>query len=167
MQTDVSYSDEIDDYELASIIDNYSSSDYDIVGYKTFFINGITPGKPITFNIDAAGAGYRSGSLDMQSIKPVEALMFLFKIGINRLLKDDLSDFIRSPNGFGGIFDHVKKLDDSSGGEIIIKPKFNFLAGRFVAKQRFWGMKDTCIITDYQPNIDNPEQGGTFTLGGL
>ena len=94
-------------------------------------------------------------------------MFFLFQTGINEHLWESLPDFLSSPEGFGKIFRYGAKTATSTGGELIIKPKFDMFAGRFVAVNSFSGMRDTCIITDYVPNTGDPKQGGTFTLGGF
>ena len=167
VQTNVIYSDNISDYDVVDQVDNFTGSDDNITGHKIFFINGFTPGENITFNIDAASAGYGGSKIEMQLIKPFELLFFLFQTGINNMLWDTLPVFLSGPEGFSKIFTYGGKTATASGGDLIVKPKFDLFAGRFVATNSFSGISDTCIITDYQPNTQDPKQGGNFTLGGF
>ncbi|NES64183.1 MAG: hypothetical protein F6K24_02405 [Okeania sp. SIO2D1] len=167
VQSDKSYSQEISDYDIAQMVDNFTYSDDGVFGYKVFFINSFTPGEAITFNIDASSAGYGGSKVEMQLIKPLEMLSLLFHIGISNSLWYDLPDFVRGYSGLSTVFTYGGKTESASGGELKVKPRFDLLAGRFVARNSFSESSDTCIITDYQPNVDNPEQGGTFTLGGF
>ncbi|NEN90810.1 MAG: hypothetical protein F6K48_18585 [Okeania sp. SIO3H1] len=79
-----------------------------------------------------------------------------------------MTTFLLSGQGeLGNCFTYAGKTDSASGGSLEVIPYFNLLIGRFVATNIFSATGDTCVITDYQPNIENPEQGGTFTLGGF
>ncbi|MDJ0553509.1 MAG: hypothetical protein QNJ68_03535 [Microcoleaceae cyanobacterium MO_207.B10] len=59
------------------------------------------------------------------------------------------------------------KTATAAGGSLTIKPYFDSMVGRFIAKNNLTGSSDTCIITGYQPNLQDLKQGGTFTLGGF
>lgn len=167
VDTNVNYSHNISDYDVETVINNFTQSDDYISGHKAFIINGFTPGEEITFNIDAASAGYGGSKIEMQLIKPFDLMFFLFQTGINNYLWEALPDFINSGEGMGKIFKYGGKTSAATGGELIVKPKFDMFAGRFVAVNSFSNTSDTCIITDYQPNTNDPKQGGTFTLGGF
>ncbi len=92
----------------------------------------------------------------MQLIKPFELMFFLFQTGINEKLASALPIFIDSPEGISKIFGYGGTTDAATGGELIVKPKFDLFAGRFIARNDFSGYSDTCLITNYQPNINEP-----------
>lgn len=167
VDTSLDYSSNIIDYDVVEKIDNFTRSDSNLSGYKIFVITGVTPGENITFNIDATNAGYGGSKVEMQLIKPLDLMLFLFQTGVSEILASELSLFIESPDGFSRIFKYGGKTSASTGGELKIKPQLDMVAGRFVAHNNFSGGSDTCVITSYQPNINNPKQGGTFTLGGV
>ncbi|MEM1167849.1 MAG: hypothetical protein AAGJ08_01835 [Cyanobacteria bacterium P01_H01_bin.35] len=167
VNTDTYYGGNISDYDIEKEINNFTSSDDGISGNKIFIINGFTPGERITFNIDAASAGYGGSKVEMQLINPLQLMFFLFHTGIEEHLWYSLPNFLGSSEGFGKVFKYGGKTATATGGELKVKPKLDMFAGRFVATNSFNNKSDTCIITDYRPNASDPKQGGTFTLGGF
>ncbi|GGA56014.1 hypothetical protein [Okeania sp. KiyG1] len=103
----------------------------------------------------------------MQFIKFDELLRMLFHVGIHNFLNIDVPTLLSGKGDLGECFTYGGKTDSVSGGTLEVKPYYNLLVGRFTATNTFSGFGDTCIITDYQPNTETPEQGGTFTLGGF
>ncbi|MEM8568921.1 MAG: hypothetical protein AAGF85_20855 [Bacteroidota bacterium] len=161
------YVQDIEDSSIRIKLRDFIESDNSILGHKLFVINSFTPGKSIKFNIDATDGGYGGEKIEIQLIKPFEVLSLLLKTGLNNFLYLDYATFLEESKFLPKSFTYGGKTDSALGGEIIVKPTLELFVGRFVAKNNFSGVGDTCVITDYQPNIDNPEQGGTFTLKGF
>lgn len=167
VDTMINYSQNISDSDTRYTINNLTTSDNGISGSKIFIINGFTPGETISFNIDAATAGYVGNRIEVQLIKPLDLIFSLFQACVNNNLPGFLQDFVDTGGGIWSLFKYGGKTSSASGGEITITPKFDAFAGRFIAQNIFSGYSDTCVITDYQPNTSDSKQGGTFTLGGF
>ncbi|MGB3511501.1 MAG: hypothetical protein WBA93_20140 [Microcoleaceae cyanobacterium] len=167
VSTTAIYSNDISNFSIVNQVDNITGSDDSIAGHKLFWINGFTPGEKVKFNIDAASNIYGGNKIEMQFIKPLDLMMLLFKSGINNFLNIDIPTLLSGQGDLGKLFNYMGKTDSSTGGELVVKPYYDSMVGRFTATNSFSGKGDTCIITDYQPNLQFLKEGGTFTLRGF
>jgi hypothetical protein len=88
-------------------------------------------------------------------------------VGINAFLEITVPELISGEGELGACFVHAASISSITGGQLKIKPDIGFNICRFVATNPFSEKGDTCVITGYTPNAENPQQGGTFTLGGF
>ena len=168
VDTEIPYGDALDDQERADQVYSATGSDDGTPGYKAFAAFQVSNQEPISYNIDASQVDNAGSNIVLQKIRLFHTAVCGFLLSHT---EDDLYDtFIETWTneiyGMGTIFKFVAKSANPEGGVITFKPDFPLIIGRFIAKNPETGSSDTCIITKYKPNIDNPEQGGTFTLKG-
>jgi hypothetical protein len=143
----------------------FLDSEDGITGHKLVIIDTFTPGGEIKFNVQINGNRYDSTQgIQFQWINQIKLFRVLAAVASDVInpesqeIADSLPGLI-TQGGFAGEI-------PGTGGELILKPNFLNLMGRFVAVDSQTSYYDTAIVTDYTPNAD-PLLGGTFTLEGF
>jgi hypothetical protein len=168
IDTTKDYAENISDLEIHEKVDEITGSDENLTGHKLFQITGFNPHEEITFTVDASSAtSFNGDKINVQFLSNVELIKLLFKVGINTFLQVTVPELISGEGDLGDCFTHAVLIPGITGGTFTIKPDFGFNVCRFVVRNPFSGKGDTAIITGYTPNETNPQQGGTFTLGGF
>ena len=163
------YSQFIDDYEKEERLYYALSSDDGIVGHKLFLHAGAPVAEALSFTIDATGLQTSGNKIVLQTVKVTRmvGLLFLAAFPSDSLYNDFTEIWNNLEYGLGSIFKYRAETSTAAGGEINFRPDFPLFLARFVALNTASNIYDTCIVTGYKPNTENPAQGGTFTLGGF
>ena len=103
----------------------------------------------------------------MQFIDVTQFFDLLGITALNTFLLKSFGSYLATSRILGKLFTYGGKTNSALGGELVVIPTFELLVGRFVARNNFSNVGDTCIITDYSPNLENPGKGGTFKLRGF
>ena len=168
VDTTKDYAANISDGDIYSQVMNLTGSDDALAGHKLFQITGFNPHEELTFNVEVSPfAGLSGTKIDVQWLSNFELIKVLFQVGINAFIFPPLADLISGQGELGKAFKHAALVPGIAGGELKLKPDFGFNIGRFVGVSSFAEAGDTLVVTGYTPNSQNPEQGGTFTLGGF
>lgn len=146
-------------------LNKFLNSDEGLSGWKLVAIDQFQPGLELSFDVVVAG----SNNYDLTA--PI-SFQWISVPKIIQLLATVASDVINpeieevSPN-ISGLLTKGGWAGNVETNKIKLQPTMTSYIGRFAAKSLTTGAYDTCIISGYAKNQNNPYQGGTFTLQGF